>query len=77
MSTYKFSSEPCLWFNWSRGSCFGPIKSPSGEKCFVQSIVAFSSPIITPESESFPMPFPNSVTPTDHLIQMQMQVGRR
>ena len=32
--------------------------------------------MLTPESELLPMPFPHSFGPSDHLIQMQIKVGR-
>ena len=77
MSASKFASEPCLWLTCGRGSTFGLIKSPSGEYPFVPSVGAFASPTLTPESETFPLPFPYSVSSTDHLLHMQVQVGGR
>ena len=76
-SASKFASEPCLWLTCGRGSTFGLIKSPSGEYPFVPSVGAFASPILTPESETFPLPFPYSISSTDHFLQMQVQVGGR
>ena len=74
-SAHKFYSEPCLWLTWGRGNKIMPIRTPSGENSIIESTNAFSSPMLTPESELLPMPFPHSFGPSDHLIQMQIKVG--